>query len=226
MNKQQQQIQLRTRKLGLLIYDARNSQRKTLEDTAKATGISTEKLAEFEKGSQSPSLPELEALAYFFDLSLDQFWSAVSLSERVSGENVQQVERLRLLRDRMIGATLKMQRARLNFSLAEVSAAAAIPEDQLKKYEVGEVPVPLPELELLAKTYDTRVEDFFDQKGPIGKWRAQKIAVASFLELPAELQDFVVKPVNKPYLNLALKLSELSVEKLRGIAEGLLEITF
>lgn len=226
MNKQHQQIQLRARKLGLLIYDARNSKRRTIEDTARATGIPASKLQEYEKGNQSPSLPELEALAYYFDLPLDHFWSAVSLSEQTAEETIQQAERLRQLRDRMIGASLRMQRTRLNFSLAEVSAATAIPEEQLKKYELGEIPIPLPELELLTKTYDVRVEDYFDQKGPIGKWRAEKNAVANFLSLPAELQGFVTQPVNRPYLNLAMKLSELSVEKLRAIAEGLLEITF
>jgi hypothetical protein len=50
--------------------------------------------------------------------------------------------------------------------------------------------------------------------------------VGKFLDLPAPLQDFVCKPVNRPYVELALKLSELSVERLRAIAEGLLEITY
>ena len=40
-----------------------------------------------------------------------------------------------------------------------------------------------------------------------------------------ELQGFVCKPINRPYLELAVRLSEMSVEKLRGVAEGLLEIT-
>jgi len=37
--------------------------------------------------------------------------------------------------------------------------------------------------------------------------------------------DFISKPVNRPYLQLAQRLSEMSVEKLRMVAEGLLEIT-
>jgi hypothetical protein len=70
------------------------------------------------------------------------------------------------------------------------------------------------------------MEEFFDQKGPIGKRRAEQTAVRLFLELPPQLQEFVCKPVNKPYLVLASRLSELSVEKLRAVAEGLLEITY
>jgi len=71
-----------------------------------------------------------------------------------------------------------------------------------------------------------RMEDFFDQRGPIGSWRAQQQAIKQFMELPRDLQDFVGRPVNLPYLTLAMRLSELSVDKLRGVAEGLLEITY
>ena len=47
-----------------------------------------------------------------------------------------------------------------------------------------------------------------------------------FLELPLELQEFVCQPVNLPYLELALTLSDLSAKKLRSVAEGILDITF
>ena len=46
-----------------------------------------------------------------------------------------------------------------------------------------------------------------------------------FKEMPPELQAFVAKPINLPYLELAQRLSEMSVDKLRAVAEGLLEIT-
>jgi transcriptional regulator with XRE-family HTH domain len=226
MNKQQQLFQLRMRKLGLLIFDARSAKRKTLDETAQAVGISSDELQKIEKGEQAPSLPILEALAFYLDVPIDQFWSASSLSEKIEEKTVQQKDRLRQIRDRIIGASLKMGRTKNNFSLHEVSAATSIAEDLLNRYEMGELSVPIPELEALAKTYDIRIEQFFDQKGPFGKQRAQQIAIRQFLELSPELQEFVCKPLNRPYLNLAIRLSELSVEKLRAVAEGLLEITY
>jgi transcriptional regulator with XRE-family HTH domain len=226
MNKQEQLSQIRMRKVGLLIYDARAARRRSVEETAAAVAISGEQLQAFEKGEQAPSLPMLEALAFYLEVPIDQFWSVHSLSEAVEEDPIQQKERLRQLRDRIIGATLRMHRTQLNFSLREVSSATSISEEQLKKYETGELAVTLPELELLAKTYDTRIEEFFDQKGPIGKRRAEQTAIRQFLELPPQLQEFVCRPVNKPYLVLASRLSELSVEKLRAVAEGLLEITY
>jgi transcriptional regulator with XRE-family HTH domain len=226
MNKQQQLIQIRTRKLGLLMADARNSRRRTVEETAQAIGIPTDQLQSIEKGEKAPSLPLLESIAFFLDIPLEQFWGSSLLSDKLKDENFSQNQRLRQLRDRIIGASLRVHRSQQNFSIHELSLATSIPEEYLVKYEQGEISVPLPELEILAKTFDVRLEEFYDQKSAIGKWRAQQMLVREFQALSSDLQDFVSKPVNQPYLQLALKLSELPAEKLRGIAENLLEITF
>lgn len=226
MNKQQQLIQIRSRKLGLLMADARNSRRRTVEETAQAIGLQPDQLLSYEKGDLSPSLPVLEAFSFYLDIPLEHFWGTSSLSEKTKEEAFQQTERLRQLRDRIIGASLRVYRSQLNFSIHELSLATSIPDDLLVKYELGEISVPMPELELLAKTFDVRLEEFFDHKSAIGKWRAQQMLLREFLALSPDLQSFVCKPVNQPYLQLAERLSELSVEKLRGIAEGLLEITY
>jgi transcriptional regulator with XRE-family HTH domain len=226
MNKQQQLIQIRTRKLGLLMADARTARRRTADETAQAIGILPGQLQAYEKGEQSPSLPVLEAFAFYLDIPLEHFWGTSSLSEKTKEDAFQQTERLRQLRDRIIGASLRVHRTQLNFSIHELSLATSIPENLLVKYELGEISVPLPELELLAKTFDIRLEEFFDQKSAIGKWRAQQMLLREFQSLTPEIQSFVCKPINQPYLQLAEKLSELSVEKLRNIAEGLLEITY
>jgi hypothetical protein len=44
--------------------------------------------------------------------------------------------------------------------------------------------------------------------------------------MPMELREFVSLPVNRPYLELAMKLSGMSRDKLRSVAENLLDITF
>jgi len=69
------------------------------------------------------------------------------------------------------------------------------------------------------------VETFFDQNGPIGKWMNEQQSISEFLQLPPELRAFVCMPVNRPYLELARNLSQLSTDKLRSVAEGLLDIT-
>jgi hypothetical protein len=52
------------------------------------------------------------------------------------------------------------------------------------------------------------------------------MAIKDFQNLPADIQLFVSKPVNRPYIDLAIRLSGMSVEKLRSLAEVLLEITY
>ncbi|HET8705492.1 MAG TPA: hypothetical protein VFM46_04235, partial [Pseudomonadales bacterium] len=86
-------------------------------------------------------------------------------------------------------------------------------------------PVPLPELEAILSVLGTRVENFFDKNGPIGRWMNDQQAIMEFLKLPPDLRTFVCLPVNRPYLELARNLSQLSTSKLRAVAEGLLDIT-
>ncbi|HNT55060.1 MAG TPA: helix-turn-helix transcriptional regulator [Anaerolineaceae bacterium] len=219
-------IQIRTRKLGVLIKDARTAAKREVEECARALGITPDTLRAYEAGSRPPSLPELEALAYYLDIPLEHFWSAKTLSGEDHAARVEQVRQLNKIRNRIIGVTLRTIRTRRNIAVRDLAEQIDIPEAQLRRYEAGEIPIPLPELELLAAALDSRVEDFFDNSGPIGSWRAQLQAVDKFMELPGELRDFVCRPVNRPYLDLAMRLSALSVDRLRSVAEGLLEITY
>ena len=83
----------------------------------------------------------------------------------------------------------------------------------------------MPFLEALLSVLGTRLETLFDQNGPVGQWLISQKAMEKFLELPHEIQTFVCQPVNRPYLELAMKLSEMSKDRLRSVAEGLLDIT-
>jgi transcriptional regulator with XRE-family HTH domain len=217
-------VTVRTKKLGVLLYDARLAKRRTLEDCAKAVGVTPGVFRSFETGDSSPSLPQLEILAFYLGVPLDHFWGSQSISEKETA--ALETGRLVALRQRMIGAMLRQARTNANLTVKDLAESCGTTEDDLRVYELGEKPIPLPLLEALAGKLGSRVEDFFDASGPVGKWRKEQDSVGKFLDLPASLQEFVCKPVNKPYVELALRLSELSVERLRAIAEGLLEITY
>jgi hypothetical protein len=107
-----------------------------------------------------------------------------------------------------------------------VALATGISSSRIKAYELGERPIPLPELEVLVKATGGRVEFLFDRTGPIGQWILNEEAVRDFLKLPLELRQFVGQPVNRPYLELAMKLSNMSKDRLRSVAENILDITF
>ena len=217
---------LRARKLGVLIYDARIAERRSLAEVAAALGVSEETVQSFENGSHAPTLPEIEVLAYYLNIPLDHFWGRSSITENKKEDQLTHVPRLIQLRQRMIGALIRQARTTANLSPREISERTGISEANLRSYELGERGIPLPELEVLASTTGSHIEFFMDERGPVGSWRTQQQAVQKFLELPEDLQDFICKPVNRPYVELALRLSELSVEKLRAVAEGLLEITY
>jgi transcriptional regulator with XRE-family HTH domain len=129
------------------------------------------------------------------------------------------------LRQRMIGALLRQERNTASLSIKAVTQETGIPASRIKAYELGERAIPLPELEALLTALGGRIETFFDQSGPIGQWMTDQKSMQQFLGLPKELQAFVCQPVNRPYLELAMKLSSMSTDKLRSVAEGLLDIT-
>lgn len=226
MTSTRQFVQIRTKKLALLIFDARKAQRRTVEECADAISVSPDQFQEYEKGLTAPSLPQLELLALYMNLPVEHFWGKQALSEVEEPQALLDKERLVLLRNRMIGAQLRLARNTANFSYKEMLDRAGIPEEQLRAYEMGEKAIPVPELEALCSILDLQIERFYDQHGPIGKWRNQQGSVQNFLELSPEIQQFVCKPVNRPYLELAIRLSELNAEKLRAVAEVLLEITY
>ncbi len=225
MSTQQQLVRIRSRKLGALIYDARTANRRTPQECADAMCVALERYEQYEKGLLAPSLPELESLAFFLDVPLEHFWSSTSLTGQAAAAP-RQSERLMKLRNRIIAAHLRMGRTKANLTHRELAAKTGIDEETLKTYEGGDAAINLADLELIAAALSLRIEDFFDQSGPIGKWRSDQQVVRQFLELSPELREFASKPVNRPYIELAIRLSELNVERLRGIAEGLLEITY
>ena len=219
------QITIRTKKLGVLLRDARLASRKTLQECADTIGVTRGILRAYEQGRRAPSLPELETLVYYLHLPITHFWGKEAISEDAPPTEPLDLLRLVGLRHRMIGALLRQQRMNASVSLKALSEATGISTSRLKAFELGERPIPLPELEALLSVLGGRVEDFFDQSGPIGQWMTDQKSIQQFLELPPELQTFVCQGVNRPYLELAKKLSEMSTEKLRSVAEDLLDIT-
>jgi len=226
MDKQDLLIKIRTKKLGILIYDARMAGRRTVEECAAAMDVTPEEYLAFENGVTSPSLPALEALAYFLDIPLEHFWGHEARSNKPVPLTDDNSRRLRALRDRFIGAHLRQKRSEKGLSVADLAEKSGLTEDQITSYETGRAAIPLTRLEILSEILGLRIEELFDQHGPIGQWRAVQQASRDLAEMPPHLQEFVLKPVNRPYIELAMRLNDLSVEKLRSIAEGLLEITY
>jgi len=219
------QITLRTKKLGLLIRDARLAARRNVPECAQAIGIKSGQFRAYEEGRKAPSLPELESLVFFLDLPLDHFWGREARSEGTHPYEKLDLPKLLSVRQRKIGALLRQERMNASISIRNLAQETGISGARIKAYELGEKPMPLPELEILLKTLGGRIESFFDRSGPIGQWLMNQEATQNFLDLPTDMRQFVALPVNRPYLELAMKLSGMSRDKLRSVAEDILDIT-
>lgn len=220
------QITIRTKKLGVLIRDARLTARRSVQDCAEAMQIRKSIFRDYEEGLKAPSLPEIETLVYYLDLPIEHFWGKVTKSEGAPRHTKIDLLKLLAVRQRKIGALLRQERMKASVSIRNLAHDTGIASSRIKAYELGERPIPLPELEVLVRTLGGRIESFFDRHGPVGQWMISEETVKQFLEMPMELREFVALPVNRPYLELAMKLSNMSRDKLRSVAEDLLDITY
>jgi transcriptional regulator with XRE-family HTH domain len=221
----EEKLVLRNRIIGLLLRDARERADKTKRECAAALGVSTGTITAYEDGRKPVSLPELEVLAYVLDTDTAHFW------ERDPGlgpdETPVPLQEVLALRHRIVGALLRQARLDADISLKELAQVLGCSARHLAAYEYGEQPIPLAELELLAQHLHLPLEYFLDnQEGPVGEWHRQQEAWRLFHELPGEMQEFVIQPINIRYLEVAMKLAQMPAGGLRAIAEGLLDITY
>ncbi|HXQ39047.1 MAG TPA: helix-turn-helix transcriptional regulator, partial [Anaerolineales bacterium] len=171
------QVTIRTKKLGVLIRDARLAARRSVQDCAEAIGIPKGVFRSYEEGSRAPSLPELETLVYYLDLPMDHFWGKQVKSENASPYQKLDLPKLLAVRQRKIGALLRQERMNASISIRNLAHETGITSSRIKAYELGERPIPLPELEVLVQTLGGRIESFFDRNGPIGQWMISEEAI-------------------------------------------------
>jgi transcriptional regulator with XRE-family HTH domain len=220
-------FEMRAKMLGVLLRDARLTRGKTARDCAEAIGCAPSVYNKYETGERSPSLPELELLAYFFAVPVNHFWGDQVLSQ-TQPKDVHEfpANSMTALRDRIIGAQLRQTRLAARIRLKDLAAELGISTGRLSAYEFGQVPIPLPDLEVLAGRLGLPVEHFLEGQGPVGEADSTRRAFERFKQLPTELREFVSQPINESYLRIAQQLSQMPADQLRGIAASLLDITY
>ena len=217
--------QLRAKILGVLIRDARLAAQMTPEECAARMGGSVQLLAACEYGQANPSLSEIEMLAYVLEVPVSHFWSHKTISAQTVERQVPTRDYLEL-RDRVVGAMLRHARKEARLSQEELAHKVGLTVEDIQNYEFGVKPIPFVELTSLASAVDVNLSHFLEDSSRVGAWIELQEEYKQFSELDEELRRFVVKPVNHSYVELAYKLSRMSVEQLRGIAEGILDITY
>ncbi|MEA3374953.1 MAG: helix-turn-helix transcriptional regulator [Chloroflexota bacterium] len=221
----ERKLTFRDRIIGVLLRDARQRAGRTQAECADALGVSTETMEAYEEGRIPVSLPELEVLGYLLGTPIHRFWEAEPDLE--SGRECPDFQTLLDLRHRIVGVLLRQARLEAGMTLQESAEVLGCSQDRVSEYEHGMEPIALSELELLADRLNLSLEHFVDgQEGRVGAWHRQQEIDRHFHELPEDVQEFVAKPVNVKYLEVAMRLSQMPASRLRAIAEGLLEITY
>ena len=223
----QEVSELRNRILGIRIRNARDQARISRRECAAAIGVSVNRFAGFETGQKAISLPELEMLARYLEVTLSSFREDTAVNEGdTSKEKIPNPKIFLPLRQRIVGARLKQLRMNLNRTQRDMAAILGCSSSTMSDYEYGRRAIPVAELEILCRALNVSLEYFTDHDSEVGQWHKRQVEYEKFDALPTELRDFILRPVNRSYLELAIKLSKMPANSLRSIAEGLLEITY
>jgi len=213
----------RAKILGGLIRDAREHAGHTPEECAQVLDVTPETFAQVESGEYPISLPELEALALFLEVPMGYFWGSEPLQATPEVDYQGLIE----LRHRVVGVLLNQQRLQAKKSHEELAEDLELDVELLKAYETGQKPIPYLHLEQICRYLGISVDLFLDDlRGPLGRHEAKQKLERQFNRMSPEMQEFLINPVNVAYLETAKKLSEMDVERLRQVAENILEITY
>jgi len=215
---------LRAKMIGVLLRDARLNAERSIEDCAYLLRVSPEEMQAWEFGDAVPSLPQLELLAYYLGVPVSHFWGTDTLEARVGRHIDIQLEYL-ALRNRMVGALLRQARDEAGLTVEQLSEASAVPVERIQACELGEGPLPMHELTVLASAVKKNLSYFLESSGHIGAWLAIREEWKHFTDLPEDVRQFAANPLNIGFIHIAKALSEMPTEKLRQVGESVLNIT-
>lgn len=215
---------LRARILGVLIRDARDAAGLEVAESAAQVGVSENTFQEWEFGKGMPSLPQLELLAYALNVPLSHFWGTETLRQQADRREIPASEYV-TLRGRIIGALLRAAREQQNLTADQLAAEAGIPVNHVNAYELGQRPIPMPILTTLAHVCQVNVSYFLEDGSRVGEFLTMQEDLKRIAEMPEAMRHFIATPVNQSYIELAMRLAQMSTGELRGIAEAILNIT-
>jgi transcriptional regulator with XRE-family HTH domain len=216
----------RAEQIGQRLIKLREQKRLRVGEIAAILNITSNRYKMYESGIQFPSLPELEVLANLLDTPISSLLSYDEELNLTPAMDAIQAQKFMQLRQRIIATRLRKALDDADIPRKDIASALGISSKELSSYLAGKKPIPLAMLEVFCRIAAIAMQSLFGTRGPVGHQLTQSERVAGFRQLPAELQNFIAQPINRPYVDLANRLSSLPVDKLRAIAEGLLDITF
>ncbi len=224
--REKKELILRNKILGVKIRHARIRAGLSLKEVGEALGVSSGLISDIEFGRRDVSLPQLEVMAFLFNIPVIYFWSDEPMEEP---HREFPTFAAMTLRQRIIGVLLRQARIEAGRSQEDLAKALGVPASRISSYEFGKTEVPFFELQKLASYLNVSLSYFMDQgmaPQETGGGAATLDEIAQFSQLPKEVREFLINPANLLYINVSMRLSNVSADTLRGLAEGLLEVTY
>ncbi len=222
-----QPIAIRHKIVGILLKRARLRAGKSRRECADFLGISPSSFAAYEQGRQGPSLPQLEALAYFLEVPLASLWDENQVVPEEKAQEPVPMAAMIQLRTRILAVRFRQCRHSAGLSQQEMADLLGCTAYRIFQYEAGRREIPIAELEAATEQCGRSLVDLCDEEMvPLGHAELQRQFEARLNDLPPDLRDFVLKPTNTLYLRIAMLLSSMKADSLRQIAETLLDITY
>ncbi|HLA42063.1 MAG TPA: helix-turn-helix transcriptional regulator, partial [Aggregatilineales bacterium] len=184
----QEVLRLRSRITGVLIRDARVAQGYNVEQLAELMQTSSDQVIAWEFGHESPSLPELELLAYWLEVAVSHFMSSTeTLVEQIVQRKLDQDEYFKI-RNRMIGTRIQNVREQAGFTLEYLAEKVGLDVQTLQHYEFGQLSVPLAQLTSIASTLRININYFLEGRDRVGKYLQAQELFENFLKMDPEVR--------------------------------------
>jgi len=223
----EQEALTRNKIIGVLLRSTRLRAGKSIESCAEVLACDPAWVAEAEKGEVGLSLPQLESLAHHLDVPLGVLLGEQELPKEEEPPAPPSYADIMTIRRKIIGVILRQARQEAGRTLDDVAPALGYTPERLARIELGEEQILLIELDAMAQQLGIPFERFVAQDViSLSLAQREKLDLQRIQTLPENVREFVLKPINTPYLQVAMNLSEMPAETLRQIASGLLEITY
>jgi transcriptional regulator with XRE-family HTH domain len=221
-------LTLKAKKIGVRLGSIREKSGLSTTVVENNSGIPSEQLQRMEQGLDIPSLPQLESLSRIYNSSVEDLTSDPLKPKPLEVLIPVAQRQLESLQNRFIGLIIKETRVSKDQSATQIAEKCDLTQDQFNQYESGLAPIPFPILDEICAQLGLSVYSLRDVRKS-EELNDDAIATPESspkqVDIPDDLLEFVSQPVNRPFIELAKRLSLMNAEELRNIAESILEIT-
>jgi len=206
------------------IKKVRTRKQQSIHNCAMILDISKENYLKFESGEKPLSLPEIELIAIYLGIPLENLFDSDPVKDDsllVLQDEVQ--PQYRNLRQKMIRARFKVEKAKRGISLEKLHQETGISLETLTFYENGVLPIPIHHLMQISEALSLSMEAFINQEITSEKEEPHKKIRPNWQqEYPEDAAEHSGY-IGEAHSPLELAISMLPIEDQAAIAKTLLE---